>query len=170
MNDKSLVAHELRTVQFQARLHPTTKGMLELLTQLSMRSMSALCLFLLQRSFETGSGHESPVKLDKGVRLLRPNTLRLSLFLHTSIANAARANSKSMNAEINARLFNQAADLLESPMYNRRATSNEWLILQYLSEQQGEALRSRATDQSMDIFQYAAMLMLGELNSASEEA
>ncbi|WP_131815926.1 MULTISPECIES: hypothetical protein [Pseudomonas] len=170
MNDKSLAAHEMQTVQFQVRLHPTIKGMLELLTQLSMRSMSALCLFLLQRSFETGSVRETAVTLDKAVRLMRPNTLRLSLFLHTSIANAARANSKSMNAEINARLFDQAADLLESPMYNRRATSNEWLILQYLSEQQGEALRRRATDQSMDIFQYAAMLMLGELNSASEEA
>jgi len=166
LNDKPLVAHEIQTIQYQLRLHPRIKATLEILCERSMRSMTSLCLYLLDRSFSSVPVKNAFATLDKADRLLRPNTLRLSPSLHSAIGLAAAAANRSMNSEINARVYDQAVDALASPCFNRRVAESEWLILQHLSETQRETLRRRATEKSMDIFEYSASLLADMLSTS----
>lgn len=154
-------------MQFQMRLHPRIKSTLGILCARSKRSMSALCLYLLERSFSGVNVKNASGHLEKAVRLSKPNTLRLTQTLHLSIGLAAAAHNRSMNLEINSRVYDQAVDMLASSRYNLREGESEWMILQHLSESQGEALRRRATARSMDVFEYSATLLAGILDGES---
>lgn len=146
-------------VQYQLRLHPVIKATLEILCERTKRSMSAMCLYLLECSFSGVKVHPTSDQLDKKIRLSKPNTLRLSQHLHQLIGAAAAAEKRSMNMEINARVYDHAVDMLESPKYNRRVVETEWLILQHLSEAHVVTLRRRAAAHSMDIFEYTGLLL-----------
>ena len=156
-------------VQFQLRLHPVIKATLEILCERSKRSMSAMCLYLLECSFSGVQVQSASDQLDKKIRLSKPNTLRLSQHLHQLIGAAAEESGRSMNMEINARCYNHAVEMLESPKYNRRVVDSEWMILQHLSEAHVVTLRRRASAHAMDIFEYSGLLLALALDSEPDD-
>lgn len=169
LREEPLVPVEPPFVQYQLRLHPVIKATLEILCARTKRSMSAMCLYLLESSFAGVKVQPTSDQLDKKIRLSKPNTLRLSLHLHTLISTAAAENTRSMNMEMNARIYDHAVDMLESPKYNRRNADTEWLILQHLTEANILKLRRMAADRSMDIFEYSGLLLTMVLEGSFDE-